>query len=60
MLEDGLSYPARGDWIGRINIDSVPGFAVFLVLLLLALDGYQYRVMEGTIRERTCRLCSPG
>jgi hypothetical protein len=49
MLEDGLSYPARGDWIGRIIIGGVLGFAGFLVLPLLALGGYLFRVMEGTI-----------
>ena len=49
MLEDGLSYPARGDWIGRIIIGGVLGFAGFLVVPLFALGGYLFRVMEGTI-----------
>ncbi|MFW6458865.1 MAG: DUF4013 domain-containing protein [Halodesulfurarchaeum sp.] len=52
MLEDGLSYPARGDWIGRIIIGGVLGFAGFLVIPLFALGGYLFRVMEGTIEGK--------
>ncbi len=49
MLEDGLSYPARGDWIGRILIGGVLGaFTIFLVPVFFLL-GYYVRVLESTI-----------
>ncbi|MFB6093828.1 MAG: DUF4013 domain-containing protein [Halanaeroarchaeum sp.] len=50
MLEDGLGYPLRDDWIGRIVIGGVLGFLSFLIVPLIALNGYLFRVIEGTIR----------
>ena len=50
MLEDGLSYPVRGDWIGRIIIGGVLGFFSFLILPIFVIQGYLFKVMEGTIR----------
>jgi branched-chain amino acid transport system permease protein len=32
MLEDGLSYPIRGDWIGRIVIGGILGLLSVLLL----------------------------
>jgi len=49
MLEDGLGYPVRGDWIGRIIIGGVLGFFSFLILPIFAIQGYLFKVMEGTI-----------
>lgn len=49
MLEDGLSYPVRGDWIGRIIIGGVLGFFAFLLLPVFVIQGYLFKVMEGTI-----------
>ncbi len=49
MLEDGLSYPARGDWIGRILIGGVLGFFSFLVVPVFFLLGYFVRVLETSI-----------
>lgn len=49
MLEDGLGYPVRGDWIGRIIIGGVLGFLSFLLFPLIFLNGYLYRVLAGTI-----------
>ena len=49
MLEDGLSYPVRGEPIGRLIIGGVLGFLGFLILPLFALQGYLYKVLEGTI-----------
>lgn len=49
MLEDGLGYPARGDWIGRIIIGGVLGFLSFLLIPVVFLNGYLYRVLKGTI-----------
>lgn len=49
MLEDGLSYPVRGDWIGRTIIGGVLLFFSFLLLPVFVVQGYLYKVMEGTI-----------
>ncbi|MFW6384437.1 MAG: DUF4013 domain-containing protein [Halodesulfurarchaeum sp.] len=49
MLEDGLSYPMRNEPIGRLIIGGVLGFLSFLILPLFALQGYLYKVLEGTI-----------
>lgn len=49
MLEDGLSYPVRGDWIGRVIIGGVLGFLSFLVLPALPLYGYLVRVLGTTV-----------
>lgn len=49
MLEDGLSYPVRGDWVGRTIIGSVLGFLSFLVVPIVFLTGYFMRVLETTV-----------
>ena len=49
MLEDGLSYPVRGDWIGRIIIGGVLGFLSVLLLPAFVIVGYLVRVLEQTI-----------
>lgn len=49
MLEDGLSYPVRGDWIGRIVIGGVLGFLSVLVVPAFLIVGYLVRVLEKTI-----------
>lgn len=49
MLEDGLSYPIRGDWVGRILIGGVLGFLSILVLPAFAIFGYLVRVLERTV-----------
>jgi len=49
MLEDGLSYPIRGDWIGRIIIGGVLGFLSLLVVPAFVIVGYLVRVLERTV-----------
>lgn len=49
MLEDGLSYPMRGDWIGRVLIGSVLMFFSWLFVPIILLMGYFVRVLEETI-----------
>lgn len=49
MLEDGLSYPVRGDWIGRVIIGGVLGFFSWLVLPAFVLFGYLVEVLESTV-----------
>lgn len=49
MLEDGLSYPVREDWIGRIIIGGVLGFLSVLLLPAFVIVGYLVRVLERTI-----------
>lgn len=49
MLEDGLSYPIRGDWLGRTIIGAILGFLSFLVLPAVFLMGYFVRVLESTV-----------
>ncbi|WP_193308557.1 DUF4013 domain-containing protein [Halorubrum halophilum] len=49
MLEDGLSYPVRGDWIGRIIIGGVLGFLSVLLLPAFVVVGYLVRVLEQTV-----------
>jgi len=49
MLEDGLSYPIRGDWVGRIVIGGVLGFLSVLVVPAFLIVGYLVRVLEKTI-----------
>ena len=49
MLEDGLSYPVRGDWVGRIIIGGVLGFLSILLLPAFVIVGYLVRVLERTI-----------
>ncbi|ELZ43579.1 hypothetical protein C471_00645 [Halorubrum saccharovorum DSM 1137] len=49
MLEDGLSYPVRDDWIGRIIIGGVLGFLSVFLLPAFVIVGYLVRVLEQTI-----------
>ncbi|KOX97247.1 DUF4013 domain-containing protein [Halorubrum tropicale] len=49
MIEDGLSYPARGDWVGRIVVGGVLGFLSVLVIPTFAVLGYLVRVLERTV-----------
>lgn len=49
MLEDGLSYPVRGDWVGRILIGGVLGFLSVLLFPVFLLMGYWVRVLEKTV-----------
>ncbi|MWV64764.1 DUF4013 domain-containing protein [Halorubrum sp. JWXQ-INN 858] len=49
MLEDGLSYPVRGDWIGRVIIGGVLGFFSWLVIPGFLLLGYLVEVLESTV-----------
>ncbi|PAU84482.1 hypothetical protein CK500_02880 [Halorubrum salipaludis] len=49
MLEDGLSYPVRGDWIGRIIIGGILGLFSVLLLPAFVIVGYLVRVLEETI-----------
>ncbi|OYR63537.1 hypothetical protein DJ71_23175, partial [Halorubrum sp. E3] len=49
MLEDGLSYPVRGDWIGRIAIGGILGLFSVLLLPAFIIVGYLVRVLEETI-----------
>ena len=49
MLEDGLSYPIRGDWIGRIVIGGILGLLTVLVIPAFLVVGYLVRVLEETV-----------
>ena len=49
MIEDGLSYPARGDWVGRIIIGGVLGLLSVFVIPAFAIFGYLVRVLERTV-----------
>ena len=49
MIEDGLSYPARGDWVGRIIIGGVLGLLSVFVVPAFAIFGYLVRVLERTV-----------
>ena len=49
MLEDGLSYPVREDWIGRIVIGGVLGLLSVFVIPAFLIVGYLVRVLERTI-----------
>ncbi|ELZ45104.1 hypothetical protein C463_06780 [Halorubrum californiense DSM 19288] len=49
MLEDGLSYPTRGDWVGRIIIGGVLGLLSVFVIPIFAVFGYLVRVLERTV-----------
>lgn len=48
MIEDGLSYPVRGDWIGRVIIGGVLGFLSVLVLPAIVLQGYFVDVLRAS------------
>ena len=52
MLEDGLSYPVRGEWIARVIIGGVLSFLSFLLLPLIPLNGSFVEVLEETIEGR--------
>ncbi|ELZ45627.1 hypothetical protein C464_11935 [Halorubrum coriense DSM 10284] len=49
MLEDGLSYPVRGDWVGRVVIGGVLGLLSVLVIPTFLVLGYLVRVLERTV-----------
>lgn len=49
MIEDGLSYPVRGDWVGRILIGGVLGLLSVFVIPAFAILGYLVRVLERTV-----------
>ena len=49
MLEDGLSYPVRGDWLGRTLIGGVLGLLSVFVLPTVVVLGYLVRVLETTV-----------
>ncbi|MFC4544157.1 DUF4013 domain-containing protein [Halosolutus amylolyticus] len=49
MLEDSLSYPMRGDWIGRILIGGVLTALSVLLIPAFLIMGYYVRVLERTI-----------
>lgn len=49
MLEDGLSYPARGDWIGRIAIGGLLLIFSVLLLPLFLVMGYLINVLKTTV-----------
>lgn len=52
MLEDGLSYPTRGDnALGRIFIGGLLGVFSFLIIPGIALFGYLIRVLEDSARD---------
>ena len=49
MLEDGLSYPVRGDWLGRTLIGGVLGLLSVFVIPTVVVLGYLVRVLETTV-----------
>lgn len=49
MLEDGLGYPFRGEWVGRIVIGGALTLLSFLLLPILPVYGYLVRVLADTI-----------
>jgi len=49
MLEDGLSYPVRGDWLGRTLIGGVLGLLSVFVIPTIVVLGYLVRVLETTV-----------
>lgn len=48
-MEDGLAYPIRGDWIGRIVIGGILGLLAVFVIPAVLVVGYLVRVLEETI-----------
>jgi len=50
MFEDGMSYPVRGDWIGRIAIGGLLAIFSFLIIPAFLLVGYLIRVLNTTVR----------
>jgi hypothetical protein len=54
MLEDGLSYPTRGDeWIGRFVIGAILTVFSILIVPAVLIMGYFLRAFEHTIDGRT-------
>lgn len=51
MLEEGLTYPKRGDWISRILIGGLLSIFSFLILPLFILYGYLLNVLESSYNE---------
>ncbi|MDB2237363.1 DUF4013 domain-containing protein [Halorubrum ezzemoulense] len=49
MIEDGLSYPVRGDWVGRMVVGGVLGLLSVLVIPTFLVFGYLVRVLERTV-----------
>ncbi|MFW6320392.1 MAG: DUF4013 domain-containing protein [Halohasta sp.] len=49
MFEDGLSYPARGDWLGRTIIGGLLAFFSFLLIPAFFVTGYLIRVLKTTV-----------
>lgn len=49
MFEDGLSYPARGDWIGRTIIGGLLFMFSFLLLPIFFVVGYLINVLKTTV-----------
>lgn len=50
MIEDGFSYPLRGEWIGRVIIGGILGFFSFLILPAIILYGYLVDVLRKTAK----------
>lgn len=49
MIEDGFSYPLRGEWVGRILIGGVLALLSVLVLPAFIVFGYLVEVARSTI-----------
>ena len=52
MLEDGFSYPLRGEWVGRTIIGGILGYFSVLILPAIILYGYFVEVLRTTARGR--------
>lgn len=49
MLEDGLGYPVRGDWVGRIIIGGALTILSVLFFPIFLVNGYLVDVLAATI-----------
>lgn len=49
MFEDGLSYPARGDWLGRTVIGGLLFAFSFLIVPAILVTGYLIDALERTV-----------
>ena len=49
MFEDGLSYPARGDWLGRTVIGGLLVAFSFLIVPAILATGYLIDALERTV-----------
>jgi len=49
MFEDGLSYPVRGDWLGRTIIGGLLAVFSFLLIPAFFVTGYLIRVLKTTV-----------